>query len=78
MQEQRLTIPQIKTFIEDTELEFLGFNLSMSLAGQYMARFPQDPTLTDLDNWHAFEAENPHSFTSMYDFVLRKPGGENA
>lgn len=78
VQEQRLTIPQIKAFIDDTGFEFLGFNLTMAVASRYMARFPQDPTLTDLDNWHAFEAENPHSFLSMYDFVLRKPGGQNA
>ena len=39
---------------------------------RYAARFPSDITMTDLDHWHAFEQDNPHTFANMYRFWVQK------
>jgi SAM-dependent methyltransferase len=72
--EQCLTIPKIARFIRETGLEFLGFQLSRAATGQYAAANPDDPTMTDLDRWHAFEQARPHTFLGMYQFWIRKGG----
>jgi SAM-dependent methyltransferase len=71
VQEHQLTIPQIKAFLTDNNLAFLGF--SNAPAQAYRARFPDDPALTDLDHWHVFETENPKTFVNMYQFWVQKP-----
>jgi tetratricopeptide (TPR) repeat protein len=73
VQEHQLTIPQIKAFLADTNLAFLGF--SNPPAQAYRARFPDDPAMTNLDHWHTFETENPLTFVNMYQFWVQKPGG---
>ncbi len=30
--------------------------------------------MTDLDQWHVFETENPMAFTGMYQFWVQKRG----
>ena len=42
-------------------------------APAYRGRFPDDPAMTDFDNWHVFETENPLTFLNMYQFWLQKP-----
>jgi Flp pilus assembly protein TadD/2-polyprenyl-3-methyl-5-hydroxy-6-metoxy-1,4-benzoquinol methylase len=69
--EQCLTLPQIARFIREAGLEFLGFQLSRDTAGQYAAANPDDPTMTDLDRWHAFEQTRPHTFLGMYQFWVK-------
>ena len=73
--EQRLTLPQIAQFISDAGLEFLGFQLSRETAGQYSAANPDDPTMTALDRWHAFELAHPRTFLGMYQFWVRRGVG---
>ena len=73
-----MTIPQIKSVIDETGVRFLGFCVHPDVVGRYRARFPQDPTMTDLANWHAFETDNPHTFIGMYQFLLQKPDGDPA
>ena len=29
--------------------------------------------MTDLDQWHAFEQDNTHTFEAMYRFWVQKP-----
>jgi tetratricopeptide (TPR) repeat protein/2-polyprenyl-3-methyl-5-hydroxy-6-metoxy-1,4-benzoquinol methylase len=70
--EQRFSIPQIKSALAECSMRFLGFCISPKIVGQYRARFPHDRLLTDLDNWHAFEIDNPQTFESMYTFVLQR------
>ena len=70
--EQRLTLPQIAQFISEAGLEFLGFQLSRETAGQYAAANPEDPTMTDLDRWQAFERAHPRTFLGMYQFWVRR------
>jgi Tfp pilus assembly protein PilF/SAM-dependent methyltransferase len=71
VQEHQLTIPQIKAFLAAHGLIFLGFINAPAQA--YRARFPNDPAMIDLDQWHTFETENPLTFVSMYQFWIQRP-----
>ena len=35
--------------------------------------FPQDPEMLSLELWDKFEATNPKTFASIYDFWVYKP-----
>lgn len=70
-QEHRMTIPQLKAFFDENELNFLGFEIDQAVKQHYAARFPGDRTLTDLDNWHVYEQENPYTFLRMYQFWIQ-------
>lgn len=67
--EHRFTLPGLKASLERLELGFVGFELHYSLTGPlYRQSYPEDPTMTDLDRWAAFEEANPHTFSGCYDF----------
>jgi tetratricopeptide (TPR) repeat protein/2-polyprenyl-3-methyl-5-hydroxy-6-metoxy-1,4-benzoquinol methylase len=70
VQERQFTIPDIQTFLAGNGLTFLGFTGPVRQA--YAGRFPDDPTMTDLDRWNAFETENPMAFVNMYQFWVQK------
>jgi len=70
--EHRMTLPAIKTFLDQNGLRFLGFDLPLRIRQQYAARFPGDKAMIDLDQWDAFEHDNPYTFISMYQFWLQK------
>jgi len=70
--EHRFTIPRIKAFLDAHRLTFLGFELEPDVVGQFQKRFPSAGALTSLDDWHAFEADNPLTFRYMYLFTARK------
>jgi tetratricopeptide (TPR) repeat protein/SAM-dependent methyltransferase len=73
VQEHQFTLPQIKEFLAENRLVFLGFeNLEAAVLAGYRRRFPADAALTDLDHWRDFEAEHPHLFGGMYQFWLQK------
>jgi SAM-dependent methyltransferase/Tfp pilus assembly protein PilF len=71
VQEHQLTIPAIQQFLRDNRLIFIGF--TGAVAEAYRSRFPNDHAMTNLDQWHAFETENPMSFVGMYQFWVQKP-----
>jgi tetratricopeptide (TPR) repeat protein len=74
-QEHQFTIPNIKRILEENHLEFLGFLfVDPRVKGDYLDRFPTDTRCVDLDNWTMFEAENPLTFVSMYQFWCRRAG----
>jgi 2-polyprenyl-3-methyl-5-hydroxy-6-metoxy-1,4-benzoquinol methylase len=73
VQEHRLTLSQIESFLTDLGLHFIGFELDRSVLHQYRTRFTDDPTCSDLRNWAAFEADNPETFSGMYQFWIQKP-----
>src|SRR5215218_9191071 len=64
VQEHQLTIPQIAGFLRENNLAFIGF--TGQAPHEYRTRFPEDQAATDLERWHAFENENPATFTGMY------------
>jgi Flp pilus assembly protein TadD/2-polyprenyl-3-methyl-5-hydroxy-6-metoxy-1,4-benzoquinol methylase len=71
-QEHRMTLPEIKSFLRGQGLHVLGLEIDRATARQYAARFPADNAMTDLDCWHAFEQDNPHTFETMYRFWVQK------
>ncbi|HXC39896.1 MAG TPA: methyltransferase domain-containing protein, partial [Burkholderiales bacterium] len=72
VQEHRYNLRQIREALDALGLVFLGFTLQDSVLRSYSERFPEDPTRTDLDKWQQFEAENPDTFISMYQFWTQK------
>jgi hypothetical protein len=68
----RLTLPMIKSFLAENDLQFLGFLPGVQEKRSYRARFPEDPAMIDLDRWHAFEIENPKTFHAMYRFWVQR------
>lgn len=75
VQEHRMTFPWIAQFLEHHGLELIGLDVDAAAQQNYRARFPDDTPMTDLNNWHVFEQENPDLFWSMYHFwVQRKLG----
>ncbi len=75
MQEHRLTLAQIESFLAELGLHFMGFELDLQVLHQYRARFTDDPSCTNLRNWARFEADNPDTFVEMYQFWVQKPNG---
>ena len=73
VQEHRLTLDQIESFLAEFELQFIGFQLDPRVLNQYLARFPDDPPGTNLRNWARFEADNPDTFVGMYQFWIQQP-----
>ena len=70
--EHRFTIPRIKTFLSEQELSFLGFELKSEVMEVFDKRCPEANGRENLDDWHAFEEENPQTFRHMYIFTVRK------
>ena len=72
VQEHRLTIPEIKSFIGENGLMFIGFEFAPRMTQYYRALFGGDRFLRDLDRWHRLEVEKPDTFVGMYQFWLQK------
>jgi tetratricopeptide (TPR) repeat protein/SAM-dependent methyltransferase len=73
VQEHRVTIPEIKSFLAANNLQFAGFILEPPIQHRFAMRFSDPAAMTDLACWHAFEIDNPQTFTSMYGFGVLKP-----
>jgi SAM-dependent methyltransferase len=72
VQEHRLSLPEIKSFIEENDLEFTGFDLDSLILQRFAKRFPGPAERLDLECWHRFEVEAPTTFLGMYRFWVRK------
>lgn len=70
--ELRVTIPEIKQFLAENNLDFIGWDLPSQVRQIYARKFPSDPTMVDLDNWQQFEEKFPHAFSQMYKFWVQK------
>jgi 2-polyprenyl-3-methyl-5-hydroxy-6-metoxy-1,4-benzoquinol methylase len=73
VQEHCLTLDQIESFVSESGLNFIGFELDPRVLHQYHTRFTGDPAATSLRNWTRFEADNPDTFAGMYQFWIQKP-----
>ena len=73
VQEHLLTLGKIESFLTEMDLHFIGFELDRSVLHRYRARFAGDPSCTNLRNWASFEADNPDTFSGMYQFWVQKP-----
>ena len=72
VQEHQLTLPEIDTFLQSHGLKFIGFETDANTLNAYRQQFPNDPSATNLSNWHQFEQQHPNTFISMYQFWLQK------
>jgi FkbM family methyltransferase len=73
VQEHRLTLDQIESFLAEFRLHFIGFDLDPRVLRQYRMRFVDDQFGTNLRNWALFEADNPDTFAGMYRFWIQQP-----
>lgn len=71
VQEHCFTLPAIERILAQTGLRFLGF-FSIDRGEDYRLRFPDDPAMRSLANWHAFELEHPDTFAGMYHLLVQK------
>jgi tetratricopeptide (TPR) repeat protein/2-polyprenyl-3-methyl-5-hydroxy-6-metoxy-1,4-benzoquinol methylase len=72
VQEHRMNLNILADFLIDHDLNFLGFDIDSSVIRAYKKRFSNDPSATNLDQWHIYEEENPDTFISMYQFWTQK------
>ncbi|MEA3027773.1 MAG: hypothetical protein QOF91_3058 [Alphaproteobacteria bacterium] len=72
VQEHRFTLPQIKEFLGIHKLAFIGFELDASTSQDYGTRYRNDPSMTDLECWDAFERDRPDTFSAMYRFWCQR------
>ena len=68
-----MSLPEIKAFLLDNRLTFIGFEVESRIRDAYVLRFPSDAAAVNLDRWDEFERDNPDLFKSMYQFWLQKP-----
>jgi tetratricopeptide (TPR) repeat protein/2-polyprenyl-3-methyl-5-hydroxy-6-metoxy-1,4-benzoquinol methylase len=73
VQEHRLTLGQIESFLAEFGLRFIGFDLDPRVLRQYRVHFAGDQSGTNLRNWARFEADNPDTFAGMYRFWIQQP-----
>jgi tetratricopeptide (TPR) repeat protein/SAM-dependent methyltransferase len=73
VQEHRIDLHGIKTFLAANGVSFAGFILDAPVLQQFAQRFPDRASMLDLDCWHRFETEAPNTFSGMYSFWVRKP-----
>jgi SAM-dependent methyltransferase len=74
VQEKRLTIPELKSFIAEHGLKFIGFEFEPAAQRQYRAQFAQAGWSTsDLDRWQEIETRHPDTFSRMYRLWVQKP-----
>jgi SAM-dependent methyltransferase len=74
VQEHHFTLPKVKQLLAQTGLKVVGVDIRSDVRQNYRKRFPGDPSMTDLDLWHAFESENPDTFVGMYQFWAQRDG----
>ena len=67
-----MMIPQIKSFIAENGLTFIGFEFAPQVMQRHREVFGGDRFVRDLDRWHAFETERPDTFAGMYQFWIQK------
>jgi tetratricopeptide (TPR) repeat protein len=72
VQEHRFNLKTINDFIKTHDLNFLGFEINRSVFRSYKERFSNDPSATNLGQWHIYEEENPDTFIGMYQFYVQK------
>ena len=72
VQEYRFTLPALEAILRSQNLSFCGFMLPSETLNSYKSQFPDDKDMISFDNWKNFEATNPTTFKSMYQFWAYK------
>jgi len=75
VQEQRISLPWIKSVLDDLRLCCLSMRISNPFyRKEYLSMYPDDPGIKDLDNLHGYEKHNPNTFRDMYSFWCCRKG----
>ncbi len=73
VQEARVSIPAIKSFLTENGLDLLGFEFEAGLLQRYRTLFADAGwLLTDLDRWHDLETRHPDTFSGMYQLWVQR------
>jgi SAM-dependent methyltransferase/tetratricopeptide (TPR) repeat protein len=67
-QEASFTLDEIAAFLDAQKLKFAGFALPGLVVRKFLETFPDSPWPGRLEDWAAFERENPRTFDAMYTF----------
>jgi len=79
VQEQRVTLPWIKSVLDDLQLCCLSVRISNPVfRKEYLSMYPDDPGMKNLDNLHEYETQNPATFRDMYQFWCCRNGSVTA
>ncbi len=79
VKEHRVTLPWIKSTLDDLHLRCLFMRISNPFfKKEYLSMFPGDRQLTDLDKLHEYEKHNPATFRDMYQFMCCRKGSVSA
>ena len=70
--EHRMTLNQIRAFLDENKLHLLGFEIESGILRAYQQKFPDDRAATNLEQWQSFENDNPDTFGNMYQFWIQK------
>jgi SAM-dependent methyltransferase/Tfp pilus assembly protein PilF len=75
VQEYQFELPEFAGLLARNGLTVLGMSkqLPPSTLSAYQRTFPQNKTMTDLQNWHLVEQRYPDTFLGMYQVWCRKP-----
>jgi len=69
VQEHRVSLPWIKSTLDDLGLSCLSMRISNPFfKKEYLSMYPDDSRLKNLDNLHEYETHNPQTFRDMYQF----------
>jgi SAM-dependent methyltransferase len=67
--ELRFTPPQVGELLAENGLTFAGFHIKRAEhKALYRAQFPDDPAMTNLENWDRLEQSTPDLFRNMMQF----------
>jgi tetratricopeptide (TPR) repeat protein/SAM-dependent methyltransferase len=72
VQERRLTLAEIGSFLDENGLKFIGFAIDDAMITAYRRRFPDDKAAANLVQWQDFENDNPDTFSGMYQFWVQR------
>jgi SAM-dependent methyltransferase len=71
--EKQFTIPEIKEFLVENDLKFIGFEFGPQRHALHRENFARNGWSTsDIDRWDEYERANPDIFVSMYNFWVQK------
>jgi SAM-dependent methyltransferase len=69
VQEHRVTLPWIKSVLDDLQLSCLSMRISNpQYLKEYLSKYAGDQDLCNLDTLHEYENHNPNTFRDMYSF----------
>lgn len=65
VEEHRYTLPQVQALLGEAGLHVTAVAAPAAVRRGYVTRFPDDPAMTDLSHWDAFETDHPDIFAGM-------------